>query len=297
MKNVQFNTKQHWYGQWLLREFLDADRVLHALDKRTGKIFRVTDLRRVACAHGHFDFETDEGTRTADARWTRLESEAIPIVRRILSEGSVCWMQKADRRNFAKFIAAMVLGNISTKNQILEEFPQKVADLDARGENKFGFKGIGDEARAVFGVSVDQDWPEVWQAILDKQWFLRRAVESEYITSDNPVVRFSQQMDERGRFNLGIGAEGVHLMLPLSPRYLIQMCCRATVNWDELKQRGVRFDRVAQDTAADVERLNLLQMHSAERQAYASSAEVLRSFEPWFKKYPSLREPLRFSDE
>jgi hypothetical protein len=201
------NENQHWVPKFLIKLFADGDGRVFRLDIHTDKITKPPP-KYAASSVGFNDFKIDGETVSFEDRLERIETQAAPILKRIVSSRSLASLTTDERRRVANFMAAQSFRT--------EAF----------------YKGLEhNPSRQEFGPLFNQLWLSAFiiaDEIARRHWAIMAIDGDEkFYLGDNPVV-LQRTKNPKDGSNLGFDVEGIEAFLPLSPKCALYMPCRST---------------------------------------------------------------------
>src|SRR5437667_3855932 len=96
---------QHFIPKFLIRNFADSDGKVFCLDVHSDAVTKPPP-KRAASEQGFNDFTLDGEPITFEDKLERIETKAAPILKRIVSTGSLANMNQDQRQRVAEFMAA-----------------------------------------------------------------------------------------------------------------------------------------------------------------------------------------------
>jgi hypothetical protein len=205
MSSTQEN--QHWVPKFLIRNFVDTDGRVYCLDVQTDEVTKPPP-KRAASKVGFNDFLIDGKLVSFEDELEKIETQAAPILARIVRLGSTAWLNMTQRNRVAKFVAAQSFRT--------EAF----------------YKGLGVEiSREQFGAVFAQLWRSAFlvsEEVKRRRWVaMVVSHEGVFYLGDNPVVL--QHAEKPSSCEpLGFDIAGVEMFLPLAPKIALYMPCRTT---------------------------------------------------------------------
>lgn len=224
---------QHYVPKFLLKNFgLGKKDHVWVYDKQTGRSFQ-TNAKNVASENRFYDFEFDGKTYSLESGLSGIESNAKPVIEKILHEDSVSVLDARGRAMLASFLAVQFIRTKAFRMQ-WAELPRI---LRRKVESMGGTVAPGSQAEALIQeptenqIKIDTtrmilDAPKTYGPhFLDKAWFLAKTTNNHpFIISDNPVSL--QNHNDMGPYgNLGLAVRGIEIYLPLSSTRALAMWC------------------------------------------------------------------------
>lgn len=241
---------QHYVPKFLLRNFgLGKKDQVWVYDKQTARSFP-TNAKNVASENAFYDFEIGGETYSLESSLSKIESQAKPVVERILDDDSVSSLGTQERATLASFLAVQF---IRTK-----AFRMQWADLPRILRNKVESMGSnvapGSQAEALIQdpsenqIKIDTarmllDAPSNFgPRFLDKVWFVAKTTSSNpFILGDNPVG-LQNHIDMTPYGNLGLAVRGIEIYLPLSSTRALAMWCPSLAQ--QFREAAETIDRL-----------------------------------------------------
>lgn len=202
-----FQENQHWVPKFLIRNFVDKDGRVYCLDVQTDEVTKPPP-KRAASRAGFNDFLIDGKPVSFEDELERIETQAAPVLTRIVEQGSTSWLDDTQRNRVAKFVAAQSFRTEAFYKGLETEVPRE----------QFGpiFSQLW---RSAFLVS-DEVKRRRWAAMVISH-------DGVFYLGDNPVVL--QRTEEPSSSEpLGFDIAGVEVFLPLAPKVALYMPCRST---------------------------------------------------------------------
>ena len=188
-----------------------------------------------------------------------------------------------DLESLHQFIAVQLLctpsytmRTVLTQTKLQELLRGETADDESIGENRFDTIEATD--LPVFNLRMSDD---VARAMRDLKSIVVETATDTFITSDNPVFKYNQYLQDHG--TTGLRQTGIQVFLPLSPKHMLVVYNKDV--YDYVKKKS--------PTEADVEALNGLQVISASNNLYFSDVGQSHSVENLTSKYAHFRQSTR----
>jgi len=224
---------QHYVSKFLLRNFGTGKKdQLWVFDKASGRSFQ-TNAKNVASESRFYDFVVDGADHSLEDGLSRIESQAKPIMERILQDDSVGAIPAQGRALLAAFLAIQFVRTRAFRMQwedmrrLLREKIESMGDHVASGsqaealirpqtENEIKI----DTARMILKAPTD-----FGPHFLNKVWFLAKTTKTHpFMIGDNPVA-LQNHIDMEPYGNLGLGVKGIEIYFPLSSTRALAMWC------------------------------------------------------------------------
>lgn len=288
-----FTKRMHIVTEAYLSAFIAADQPrkdsVWVFDKRTKEI-RLQPIKDTAVIRGFYSFDLPDGTRdiSLEEAFSRIESKAIPIIRRWCEEGAkptveeipdaaafvTCLFIRVPRT--VEFIRALASATASVSIEILVSDEEKLraahAYLKENGkiEESFTVEDLRELARTFdekFTVETSlkyallksmEMFDVVYKNLLEMYWCLcdSRPYNGRFITCDAPVNAFFYE-DGKAGFGGGLGRPDVEVSIPISPYVCLSL--------DRKRNEKIRKAKVS-----FVREINRRTAHQAERYIYSS---------------------------
>jgi hypothetical protein len=220
---------QHWVPKFLVKNFADRDGRVFCLDIHTDQITKPAP-RQAASEKGFNDFEVDGETISFEDRLEKIETQAAPILKRMIDERQLTTLTAEDRRRVAAFVAAQ---SFRTK-AFYDGLSAKMDRKTFAGKFSLLFDGITIVAAEIAG----------------RHWALMIAsADDGFYLGDNPAV-LQRTDNPRDGSQLGFDVAGVEAFLPLAPHCALYMPCR-TISEERIERYHAALDlhRVVRSTA------------------------------------------------
>lgn len=195
---------QHWVPKFLIRNFADTDGRVFCLDVVTDEITKPPP-KNAASDLGFYEFIMDGETVSYEDRLEKIETQAAPILKGIVSSRSLSGMNRDQRNRIANFTAAQSFRT-----------------------NAF-FAGLEfGSSRQQFGAVFEQLWRSAFlvsDEIMRRQWVLMVIENADvFYLGDQPVVLQHTENPSAGS-QMGFDIEGVEAFLPVTPKCALYMPC------------------------------------------------------------------------
>ncbi|HDS1549228.1 DUF4238 domain-containing protein [Stenotrophomonas sepilia] len=224
---------QHYVPKFLLRNFGTGKKdQLWVFDKASGRSFQ-TNAKNVASESRFYDFVVDGADHSLEDGLSRIESQAKPIMERILHDDSVGAIPAQGRALLAAFLAIQFVRTRAFRMQwedmrrLLREKIESMGDHVVPGsqaealirpqtENEIKI----DTARMILQAPTD-----LGPHFLSKVWFLAKTTKTHpFMIGDNPIA-LQNHIDMGPYGNLGLGVKGIEIYFPLSSTRALAMWC------------------------------------------------------------------------
>jgi hypothetical protein len=201
------NENQHWVSKFLVKNFADADGRVFCLNIHTDEITKPPP-RHAASDVGFNEFLIDGEAVSFEDQLEKIETQAAPILKRIVSSRSVAGLTEKQRNRVANFMAAQSFRT--------EAF----------------YKGLElQSSRQQFGPIFRQLWRSAFlvSGEIERRKWIVLAIDHDdvFYLGDQPVVlQYTENPSIGGE--LGFDIQGVEAFLPLTPKCALYMPCTST---------------------------------------------------------------------
>ncbi len=224
---------QHYVPKFLLRSFGTGKKdQLWVFDKASGRTFR-TNAKNVASEARFYDFVVNGEHHSLEEGLSRIESQAKPVMERILHDDSVRTISAQDRAIFAAFLAIQFVRTRAFRMQWDDMHRLLREKIESMGHHV----APGSEAEAFMRPQTENDIKidtarMILQApmhfgphFLNKVWFLAKTTKSDpFMIGDNPLA-LQNHIDMEPYGNLGLAVRGIEIYIPLSSTRALAMWC------------------------------------------------------------------------
>ncbi len=299
-KNIPKN--QHYVPQFILRNFsMGKKKRVFVFDKKLEKSF-CSSTRNIAAESKFYDLEFKGEKISLEPYMGEIECKASEIIRRIIKEQSLAFLNEDDKLTIAHFAALQKLRvkyireNFISMNHILRHM------LTERGldcENVV--PEINDEEAKIMSLSNIKLVEEFAEHFLNKAWILYRAPKKiPLYLSDNPIT-LHNNIDQPYRGNLGLACRGIEIFLPISKQLSISFLCPSlhedfkcslTIEHQSLA-RSIEKGEPYQLHPVNVSHQNSLQVAYSSRYIYSATGnfelvKLMIRKDPNFKQSPEM---------
>ncbi len=233
--------KQHTVPRFLLDNFgfskNNNKRTLYTFDKSNERVFSqsVYDATTRRC---FYDLKNHPENASLEPILGSIESNAAPVIKKIIKERSLASLTDNDRKKIAVFVLAQQ-GRILNTLKMMEHFRETMVDwIKESGADPHEVDGMqgfdDDDAQKNSFINMIVEYIKLKPHILNKGWILYETVESDpYYISDNPVT-WHNDIDMSPRGSLGLEVKGIQVHLPLSSTLTLAFICMSI--FEELTQ-------------------------------------------------------------
>lgn len=197
---------------------------IYTYDLSEGRAFKAA-IKNVAVMRHFYTLGLGQGTPSyaIENALSRLESDVKPILGQMIETESMN-LKVAQRNVFARFLATLTM---RTRHGLQIILGQREEMLIKGNESAVQLPALFDETLAslddngmleVFAQSVFLVGNKLAPFFDKMHWRIVRAIESHFITSENPIVICNPT-----EAYWGLGTPGTHIYLPLSPRLLLHI--------------------------------------------------------------------------
>jgi len=193
---------QHWVPKFLVKNFADTDGRVYCLNIQTDAVTKPPP-KYAASRVGFNDFRINGETISFEDRLEKIETQAAPVLKRIVASKSLAWLSDKQKHQVADFMAAQ-----SFRTAAFYEGME-----------------LG-SSRQEFGPIFAELWESaflVTEEIAQRHWALMVIEDDEvFYLGDHPLVL---QLTEHPTVaaELGFDVEGVEAFMPLDPKCALYM--------------------------------------------------------------------------
>ncbi|MBP6121255.1 MULTISPECIES: DUF4238 domain-containing protein [Providencia] len=294
--------KQHTVPRFLLDNFgfstKGKRKQLHTFDKKSDReyqqsVFDATTRNRFYNIDNHAEKESLEPLLGI------YESEAAPILNKLIEQRSIKVLSTKERKKLAIFIAIQRARSFGELERIRGLFDGVSDKLSAGGANPkqilecFEMDSIA-EIQHVFLRSVVYAQTQA-KILLDKDWYLYETNKDiPFYISDNPISFFNSNKNFHYG-NIGLNVTGIQIYMPISPTLCLALFCPSIKKnyvdifskYLEIKQKSVEISTEIQDVANRAKKyINHTTMkQSHENVTFLNSLQVIYSEQYIYNKY------------
>nr|WP_295036753.1 DUF4238 domain-containing protein [Salinicola sp.] len=157
------------------------------------------------------------------------ETEAAPLIKRIIEKRNIAWLSDKDRLNIATFVAvqrARSYGEFMRIDHMVSAISGKLSKVGAtldQMESELGSEGSTERKAMFFNLILDQK--DTIRHLKAKSWILYETeARDPFFISDNPVTLYNH-IDMGAFGNLGVALKGIQVHLPLSSTLTLALIC------------------------------------------------------------------------
>jgi hypothetical protein len=231
--------KQHYVPQFLLNNWSQSKKKrVFVFDKKSNKVFS-SSIKNIAHENNFYKDEILGYENNTELKLSKLEGDAAPVIKSIISEGTVKNLTDFEHKSLCLFSAVQMLRTNNTRefidgfNEILSEKFQAWG-VDPNDEAN-DFSNMSKEEVKSSSIGILNSLPtELVDNFIDKELTLLEApTNCSFYISDHPIIMHNHFPREH-RGNLGIGLYGIEIYFPISPKYCLSFLCADLVA--EIKQ-------------------------------------------------------------
>lgn len=225
--------KQHYVPQFLLRPFghgSKKSRKLHAFDKksRVSEYIAIKDI-----AYEDHLYDLSDGSKSLDPLLSELEQRTAPLIKNIVEKRSVRLISKTEKFDLSFFFVVQMMRTIQSFRDFESTQKKFKATLKGMGideESELGHYLNGNSTDDYINI-IATTAPKLAGELFRKAWILYTPKgANEFITSDNPVVKYNMFEAPPFQSNLGLSCEGIEINIPLAPDLLLSLMCEKTTS-------------------------------------------------------------------
>jgi hypothetical protein len=224
--------KQHTVPRFLLDKFgfgkKGKKRQLYTFDKKDSRKFQQS-VFDATTRNTFYNIEDHPEKASLEPVLGIYETEAAPIIKRIIDTNSIGWMTNNERFKLATFVAVQrsrSYGELQRIEHAIGAVTGKLAEIGATPkqiEAEIGTEGSSDRKNLFLKMILDQR--ETVAHLLAKTWVLYKTdMCNPFFISDNPIT-LHNDIDMGLYGNLGIALKGIQIHLPLSSTLTLALTC------------------------------------------------------------------------
>lgn len=217
-------------------------RKLFTFDKLNNKVFPQS-VYSASTRRCFYDLKNNPENASLEPILGKIESDAAPIIKKIIKEKSLAGLTIFDREKIAVFVLVQK-GRTLNQLKIMEQFRDTMVNwIKESGSDPHevdGMQGFDDnDAQKNSFINMIIEHTKLKPHILNKGWILYETVKSDpYYISDNPVT-LHNDIDMSPRGSLGLEVKGIQIHLPLSPTLTLAFVCMSI--FEEIEQSKEKF--------------------------------------------------------
>lgn len=224
--------KQHTVPRFLLDKFgfgkKGKKRKLYTFDKQNSRKFQQS-VFDATTRNTFYNIEDHPEKASLEPVLGIYETEAAPLIKRIVETNSIAWLTEDDRFRIATFVAVQrsrSYGELQRIEHAISALTGKLAAIGATHEQieaELGLEGSTDRKNLFLKMILDQR--ETVKHFMAKSWILYETnIRDPFYISDNPVT-LHNDIDMGFYGNLGIALKGIQIHLPLSSSLTLALTC------------------------------------------------------------------------
>ncbi|MCR9567124.1 DUF4238 domain-containing protein [Vibrio diabolicus] len=224
--------KQHTVPRFLLDQFgfgkKGKKRQLFTFDKLKERVFPQS-VFDATTRNTFYNIENHPERASLEPILGMYETDAAPIIKKIISEKSLSWMSDDDRYIVSAFIAvqrARSYGELQRINHVIDAFSEKLTDFGAQpSQVEIELGGNNSPARKNLFLKLVLGQDKAITHFMNKSWLLYETdMLDPFYVSDNPVT-LHNDIDMGLYGNLGIALKGIQIHLPISSTLTLALTC------------------------------------------------------------------------
>lgn len=164
---------------------------------------------------------------------------------------------------FVVFLSARTQYTAEALNEMIDKQIKTIFREDPRVKDHLDKVEIKYENPAAFSLGVTAELVAVASDLQFK--LLINETKHRFITSDNPVVKYNQFLEDKKTYgsNVGLGVKGMQILIPLNPDTYLIFYDAGVYKVGRRKHRVIRLTK-----ERDIDELNILQVVNANRNIY-----------------------------
>lgn len=223
--------KQHTVPRFLLDHFGTGKnkkkRKLYTFDKHNNRRY-LQSVYDATTRNTFYNIEGHPEDASLEPVLGDIESNASPIIKRIVKEKNIGWLSDKERSSIAAFTViqrARSYNELKTISELLDSFSERLVRMGASTKEIENEMDNTPEGRKNFFLQVIVEQLELAPHILNKQWILYETTKkAPFIISDNPVTLHNDE-EMRPYGNIGLAVRGIQIHLPLSSTLTLAFTC------------------------------------------------------------------------
>ncbi|ALM54078.1 DUF4238 domain-containing protein [Halomonas huangheensis] len=224
--------KQHTVPRFLLDKFgfgkKGKKRRLYTFDKKSSRRFQQS-VFDATTRNTFYNIENHPERASLEPILGIYETEAAPLIKRIIETNSIGWLSEVDRFKIATFIAVQrsrSYGEFLRIEHVVGALTGKLAAIGSTREQieeELGSEGSSERKNLFLELILDQR--ETVAHLMAKSWVLyETSTHDPFFISDNPVTLYNE-VDMGFLGNLGVALKGIQIHLPLSSSLTLALTC------------------------------------------------------------------------
>jgi hypothetical protein len=254
-------SKHHFVPKFYLRLFTENPNRIHVYNLKQRRAIENAALRDQCYKH-HLHGQTDE----FEDQIGMVEGAVAPYLQQVAETSTLpdkgssghlalCFFVALQMTRTTRAVELLTTGADKMIQEVVETHGSEVEGLDELRE------GLDDPVK----LSISMTW-DMLQGISDLEPHLLRTVPAQpFITSDNPVFKYNQYLENIKGFGVtGIANRGLQIFVPLSGTHLLLLYDSTVYRIGTADQPGLTYSLTDKDRVT----LNSMQVHSAEQNLY-----------------------------
>lgn len=285
--------RQHYVPKFYLKNFSHNSKkdLVYCFDKTKEQTYSC-NIKDICQEKFFYDFNDD--------KFETLESNSSKTLKKLISSQDIYFLNSTyNRAIITLFIAIQLLRTKEIRESLLNII--SIYKMEVFSGNK-DFKKYFNNASTDESLMklqkrlfYDDRIQELTNILMMKKWFLLvNETETQFWTSDHPIVRFNPFFDPYG--NMGLNATGIKIYFPLSPK--LSLCLvdpqiyshynQINFNSNPITKKNLRAVKYKIDNTGDVLFQNYLQIKQSTRHIISNinEFEMAKSV---IKENPSLK--------
>lgn len=264
--------KHHFVPQLYLRAFQSKPKRIHLYNLNRSMAVEDASLRD-QCYKRRFYGKTDQ----TENNLAVLEGCIAPVLQSITSNHSLPPYKTEDYDILLGFVALQVLRTKTAAEQVNRSTDKAMKQIHSRDPRfaevdmdavKFGF-----EDPVLLSL---RNLQQMLEAISDLRAHLVVSPRHVFVTSDNPAFKYNQYCEEIQHMGTtGALCRGLQIFVPLCPRTQLVLYDGTTYE----VRLSDRTSRISKAAGSDVDKLNFIQLVSADEHVYFSDCEQLKDIQ------------------
>jgi len=218
--------RHHSVPQFLLKGFSQPrGRVLQTrvLDKMNSQVF-APSIKDTMVQHDFNAIKTEQGAMSLETYISQIESEAAPIIARLIQTETTAGLSEDERQVVATFVALQLIRGTGHRAQYRHLATALRKVLLERGfpvdDERFRIPDARDvKLQALHAIATTL--PEYAEHLWGKDMLIFKSpVQCEFIIGDNPVS-MDNHRDYGFKGNIGLAVRGIEIYLPISKRHTL----------------------------------------------------------------------------
>lgn len=255
--------RHHFVPRFYLRAFQCAPKRIHVYNLKSSRAIKSASLRDQCYKHRFYG-----PTEQIEDALSMLEGQAAPILRSIIESKVLPAVMTEDHFTLCAFVALQMQRTTVTANRLNSQMDKMVKQAYSRDPRLAGEDmesvNLGYEHPVLESL---RNLPLAVEGIRDLKSHLIVSEKGMFLTSDNPAFKYNQYCEEIQYMGItGCCCTGLQIFLPLAPHVQLLLYDGTTYSVKYSDRRS----RVSVAVPSDVDRMNAMQLISADENVYAS---------------------------